>query len=93
MRLWIKTFRELTTEELYEILRRIPGGRHPARPDETVEVLDTLWFLVANFFVAKYFAIYGEWMGNARLANLGTYFIFSLTALRISTMAQVSCWQ
>ena len=36
MRLWIKTFRELTTEELYEILRRIPGGRHPARPDEAV---------------------------------------------------------
>jgi len=37
MRLWIKTFRELTTEELYEILRRIPGGRHPARPDEALE--------------------------------------------------------
>ena len=37
MRLWIKTFRELTTEELYEILRRIPRGRHPARPDEALE--------------------------------------------------------
>lgn len=37
MRLWIKTFRELTTEELYEILRRIPGGRHLARPDEALE--------------------------------------------------------